>query len=212
MSKISLTSGISGGFDEIFGCFNPIRTHYIKGETIADFSDITPSTEKIGILLAGKAYLYCTDMEGHFNLTEVYGENDLFGKIFLNSLENLEYMIVAKEECDVLYLDYFSAATTCEKNCKTHCKLLSNLLRISVHKAEQLSLHTNILSQRTIRGKLLSYLKYISGGKSSFTIPLQMSELADYLCIDRCAMLRELKNMRLGGLLTSKGRNFTFPE
>ena len=209
MSKISILTGIGSDFSTFKGCLSPIRTHYKKGETIADFSDILNISEKIGILVRGRAYLYAIDIDGRYNLIEIYEENDVFGRIFLSKPSNLDFIIVACSNCEVLYLDYHKVNHCCENNCPDHTRLLSNLFRISVYKSEQLVIHLNILSCRTIQSKLMAYLEHESDGRKEFTIPLKMGELADYLCVDRCAMLRELKNMRDEGLIASKGRHFT---
>ncbi|MDP4118981.1 MAG: Crp/Fnr family transcriptional regulator [Bacillota bacterium] len=210
MSKIPLSEGIKGDFNKILNCFNPIKAHYSKGETIEGFFDPSYESEKIGIIEKGRAYLYCADLDGRYSLLEIYLENDMFGKIFLSRLENLEYIIVADTDCDIIFLDYYHSIRPCEKQCAEHGLLLSNLFRTSAHKAEQLALHTNILSCRTIRGKLTAYFKYISGKNNSFTIPMRLSELADYLCVDRSAMMRELGKMRDEGIINSKGKTFTW--
>ena len=40
-----------------------------------------------------------------------------------------------------------------------------------------------------------------------FEIPLSLSDLADYLSVDRSAMMREIKKMNQEGLIVSKGRS-----
>ena len=208
MSKISVFDGINTNRDAVLKCFKPIYSHFEKGQTVIDFSDSTYYHERLGILLRGRAHMYCMDIDGHSNLTEIYEENDIFGKIFLPASDELQYIVVACEPCDVVYIDYYAVVNYCDKNCTSHAKIASNLFRIGVYKSEHLIFHTNILSQRSIRAKLTAYLLHESGGKSEFKISLKLSELADYLCVDRCAMLRELKNMRDDELIYSKGRYF----
>ena len=41
---------------------------------------------------------------------------------------------------------------------------------------------------------------------NSFHIPFTMSDLADYLSVDRSAMMRELKKMKEDGILSSEKR------
>ena len=210
MGKISLFDGIKEDKTTLLRCFSPSQHTFTKGETILDFSENDFSYEKVNILISGRAHLYSIDLEGRYALIETYEENDLFGKIFLNTGYDLNFIIVAAEKCEILKLNYLQLTRVCENGCPDHVKLLSNLLRISVSKAEQLSTHLSILSMRSIRGKLLAYLKNVSNGRKSFTINYKISELADYLSVDRCAMLRELKNMRDDGIIDSKGRTFTF--
>ena len=208
MSKISVFDGINISREAALKCFNPVWQHFEKGQTVIDFSDSAFYRERLGILLNGRAYMYFMDIDGRSNLAEIYEENDIFGKIFLPDSGELQHIVVACEPCDIVYIDYHAAVNYCEKNCVHHAKIASNLFRIGVYKSEQLVFHTNVLSARSIRAKLTAYLLHESGGKSEFKIPLKLNELADYLCVDRSAMLREIKNMRDDGLIYSKGRYF----
>ena len=208
MCKISLFNGISGDAAKILSCFNPVTHTYGKGETITDFTEVYTSEDTINILTSGKAHFFYLNNEGHCNLLETFCENDVFGRLFLNALTQTDFLVVAETPCTVMQLSYSALLRCCENGCAHHTLLLSNLLRMTVIKTRELSAHLSVLSQRSIRTKLLAYLQYCSRGKAEFTIPYKISQLADYLCVDRCAMLRELKAMRRDGLLESKGRLF----
>jgi CRP-like cAMP-binding protein len=73
-------------------------------------------------------------------------------------------------------------------------------------KSRNLSVHINILSRRTTRQKLLTYFDTVSEGANDFEIPLSFTDLADYICSDRSAMMREIKNMKDEGVLILDGR------
>ena len=68
-----------------------------------------------------------------------------------------------------------------------------------------------LLSKRTIREKLLSYFKIIStrNMSKSFKIPFSLTDLADYLSIDRSAMMRELKSLKEEGVIEKSGNRIT---
>jgi CRP-like cAMP-binding protein len=68
----------------------------------------------------------------------------------------------------------------------------------------------SILSQRTIRDKLLAYLAWQSRDKGSreFSIPFNRDELADYLCVNRSALSREISHMIDEGLIESTRNQF----
>ena len=71
-----------------------------------------------------------------------------------------------------------------------------------------------ILSQRSIRDKLLAFLAWQRQDKKSttFTIPFNRDELADYLCVNRSALSREISNMMDDGLIASERNQFTLYE
>ena len=71
-----------------------------------------------------------------------------------------------------------------------------------------------VLSQRTIREKLICYFMQLAAQAkaSSFSLPFTMVDLADYLSIDRSAMTRELKRMKEEGLIRTEGKKIWLEE
>ena len=67
--------------------------------------------------------------------------------------------------------------------------------------------HIQILTKRSIRDKLLEYfnLNKTPGSKILY-LPSTITDLANYLAIDRSAMSRELKNLRDDGFIETKGK------
>ena len=67
-----------------------------------------------------------------------------------------------------------------------------------------------VISPRT-REKLLAYLSAQArhAGTSSFEVPLNRQQLADYLAVDRSAMSAELGRMRDEGILSFERGRFT---
>ena len=68
-----------------------------------------------------------------------------------------------------------------------------------------------VLSKRTIREKLLGYFNLMVKGKMNryFYLPFSYTELADYLAIDRSAMMREIKNLKDEGFIKTNGHKIT---
>ena len=61
-----------------------------------------------------------------------------------------------------------------------------------------------------IRGRLVTYLsaQALEQGSSSFSIPFDRQQLADYLGVDRSALSKELGRMRDEGLLETRKNHF----
>ena len=68
-----------------------------------------------------------------------------------------------------------------------------------------------LLSKRTIREKLLGYFNIISSRNisKSFKLPFSLTDLADYLSIDRSAMMREIKALKEEGIIEKSGNRIT---
>ena len=69
-----------------------------------------------------------------------------------------------------------------------------------------------VLSYRSTREKLLCYFRIRAGEEKSlsFSLPFTLSALAEYLCVDRSAMMRELKKLREAGFLEVSGKQVRF--
>lgn len=197
---------IEKGFDEseitdLYSCFRPTKKNYGKGELIMGISG---ENDEVGIITEGTAYLVSINGEGQKSIVNCYRRGDVFGSRFSpDSLLNA-YYIVAHSPCDITYISYKKLTSCCEKCCSKHVRLLDFFINTSVRRWQ---IHIDILSQRTIRGRLMYYFSYLSAeeGKSAVKLPMSLSDLADYLSIDRSAMMREIKKLNADGVIRSKG-------
>ncbi len=68
-----------------------------------------------------------------------------------------------------------------------------------------------ILSQRSLRSRIMMYLTMQAGqrGTNSFHIPFSKEELASFLCVNRSALSRELGRLQREGVIQFRGNQFT---
>lgn len=211
MRKVRFLDNISkDSIDKMIPCFKPSFKNYKAGETILSYSD---NPEQVAILLSGSAKLYFSDIEGDYGLLETYEEGDLFGDVFSLPLNGYEYTVTAITDCHVVFISYHHILHPCCHVCEHHSQLISNLFLMTTQRSQELSLHINILGQPTTRKKLLTYLQFIQAGSGvhegeSFEIPMSLGALSEYLCVERTAMMREIRKMNEDGILESNRRQF----
>ena len=101
-------------------------------------------------------------------------------------------MVEAKTKCTVLFYIYDQLKEPCTKKCEFHSTLSEHLPELILNKITELNTRIELLTQRTTRDKLLMYFSLISTRKLSktFELPLSLTDLADYLSVDRSAMMR----------------------
>ena len=89
-------------------------------------------------------------------------------------------------------------------------KLERNLLRLTVQRNILLMRKVDVLSGRSVREKLLTYLRYESELQHSpeFDVPLNRQELADYIYVDRTTLSTELGKMQREGLIRFRRKHF----
>jgi CRP-like cAMP-binding protein len=79
------------------------------------------------------------------------------------------------------------------------------------NKTQKTCEHLEVLSQRTIRDRIYTFFEILSTKTNSrqFEIPFTMSNMADYLSVDRSAMSRELSKMKDEGIIKINKRKVT---
>ncbi|MBP5684277.1 MAG: Crp/Fnr family transcriptional regulator [Bacilli bacterium] len=207
MDDLSMFKNITNDeIDFMLKCFHAIRMTFKKERTI--ISSIINSNY-IGVILSGTAHMVKYDYKGNRTILEKLERDSTFGNIFM-SLGN-DISITATTDCDVLLIEYSHVYEQCRKNCRCHTIFTSNILELLSKKVSELNDRLEVLSNRSIRDKLLSYFGLLVKGKSrrSFILPFSYTELADYLSVDRSAMQRELKNLKDEGFITTNGKRIT---
>ena len=161
----------------------------------------------IGYVVKGYLQIIRIDYNGNRTIIEELEENSVFGSN-LSSLKNNEFEIITKEESQIIIIDYQNIISSSNNIYPYYCQFIMNLLEITVDKIGEKNNRIEILTKKSIRDKLLEYFKIVSTNNHSKTIYLTLnySELADYLAVDRCALSRELKNLKDDGFIKKEGR------
>ena len=187
-------------------CFNAREETFRSGETIMEYAG---TMQKIGVILYGRAVLYCCDADGDENMIDELNKEAVFGEPFLLPSDSQHYYVVAAEETRAMFIDYEHVIKRCENACHHHSQMVSNLLQLTALQSRQQMERIYVLSRSTTRQKILSYLNALSAEKQSDTvrIPMSYTYLAQYLSVDRSAMTRELKNLEEEQIIEKNGRN-----
>ena len=164
---------------------------------------------QVCIVLEGSADLMRYDFNGNQMVVEKFNKFDVFGEIFYQINTNNELFVLAREKSKILQFNYDIFEKKCKKNCKIHQDLLLGLPNLVLTKVSDLNLRIELLSKKSIRDKLISYFRILSEKNFSktFSLPLSLTDLADYLSVDRSAMMRELKTLKDEGFINKTGKN-----
>lgn len=165
--------------------------------------------KQVCIVLEGSADLMRYDFNGNQMVVEKFNRFDVFGEIFYQINTNNELFVIAKEKSKIIIFNYDIFEKKCKKNCKFHEELILGLPNLVLSKVSDLNLRIELLSKKTIRDKLISYFKILSEKNFSktFILPLSLTDLADYLSVDRSAMMRELKSLKEEGFIKKSDKN-----
>lgn len=178
--------------------------NFTKGETITSYIE---KRNQFCILLSGEAELIRYDLNGNKNIIAHYNDYDTFGELFYPVTTNNELFVEAKKNSEVLFYTYDDIYSKCKRNCDFHKTLVDSLSQLFLNQIVNLNTRVEILTKRNIRGKILAYFDILSSRTLSKTIYLNFSytDLADYLSVDRSAMMRELKLLSEEGFIKKDG-------
>ena len=185
----------------LLNCLSTGTNTFQKNEFI--FS-LHQTIKKIGIMLSGKAQIVQDDFLGNRTILSDLQPGDLFGESFaFSQMPISSFSVMAITDCTVLFIDPDKVATPCFTGCDFHHTLIQNMLKIVSLKNIQLTEKIEVLSKRSLREKILSYLSLMSAKYScfEFSIPFDRQALADYLCADRSALSAELSRLKREGYL-----------
>ena len=155
-----------------------------------------------GLLLKGKIESSFQN-ENYDQITmHTFGGGYLFGEaIVINSAKNSPVQVRAVEDSIVLFID-LSAIYQSEIASPLRTILAENLIKSLARKNLILNQKVRILSQKSLRDRILIYLGTLPKDKNSFVkIPFTQTALAEYLGVNRSALSRELGRMQNEGLL-----------
>ena len=173
---------------EIFNFFDKLKIKCCKvttrsfhrGETVTTYIE---KRNQMCIMLHGEADLIRYDFNGNKTIIGSFSTNDIFGEVFYPANTNNELFVQAKTDCEVIFFIYNDSLNT----------------------------RIELLTKKNIRDKLLSYFNILSNKKLSktFVLPYSLTDLADYLSVDRSAMMRELSHLKEEGFIIKKGKKIT---
>ena len=213
LEKTKLFSGV--GDDDILSmlsCLNASVREYGKGQVAFRQGD---TLRELMILAEGRLHIQREDYWGNLNLLNEIRPGEMFGEAYIvpNSGPLLND-VVAAEDSAALFFDMDRILTVCPSACPFHTRIVKNVFYTISDKNRRLVQKLSYMAQRSTREKLLSYLSDEAKrqSSSSFTIPFNRQQLADFLSVDRSAMSNELGKLRNEGLLDFHKNQFTLYE
>ena len=185
----------------MLGCIGYHIAAFRKGDIVAFEEE---NIRHIGIILSGSVDMVKEDLWGNKTMLVRMGKDELFGETFACGSDNLSVVtFLVSEDAKILFMPFDRVMHSCTMACQFHHRLIENMVSVIAAKNRDLMRKVEVVSKRTIREKLLAYLSIQAQTQNSryLEIPLGRVELAEYLCVDRSALTRELAKMREEGLI-----------
>lgn len=182
--------------------------HFNKGESILSTVLLQ---DVIGIVTSGCVQIRKTDYNGNMIIMEEVIENQIFGNT-LTYYPDDHYEFVTLEETTLIIIDYFDIINFKRFELSYYDQFILNMMELFNQIIAARNERIRILTQKTTRDKLLEYFSIERKKTRSRIIylPYSFSELANYLSVDRSAMMREIKYLKEDKIITVNSRKITF--
>lgn len=206
----SLFKGISSQeIQAMLKCLNAHKKTFLKGACIYHAGDTAAS---LGLLLSGSVQLIRQDLWGNQQIIAHIAPGEIFAEAYACvGTAPFSFDVTAAEASEILFLNVKRVVTTCSSCCSFHSRLIQNLLFTLASKNMFLTKKMEHITPKSIRDRVLAYLSDEAGsrGASTFTLPFNRQQMADYLCVDRSALSGELSKMQKEGLISYKKNVFS---
>jgi CRP-like cAMP-binding protein len=166
--------------------------------TIADEGDISSN---LGIVLEGKVHIKAYSLGGKNFTLNTLEPGHIFGDVMLYGQKTNTYpgMLVTQGKTRVAFISNTKFKTML-KSCPI---LLENFLKSLSDKAFEMNIKSKLLSQDSIRDKILFWVQQEKRIQGTNIVQLHMTkeELANHLFIQRPSLSRELIKMKNEGII-----------
>lgn len=210
LEKCPLFKGVQR--DDISGilkCLEVKIKEYRKGETVFLQGDIV---RFFGVVLEGSIQIIRNDYYGNRSIVTTAMPSQLFAETFAFAKASAVPLSAwACGDSTVMFINPEKIIGRCSKACSFHNRIISNLIKVMASKNLEINKKLEIISKRTTRDKLMTYLFLTSQelGTKSFTVPFNRQELADYLEVDRSGLSAEIGKLKKDGKLLCRRSEFT---
>lgn len=181
---------------QLLDCLQAVKKTYKKGEIIFDIND---EIKSVACVETGEVQILKDDYYKNKIIIATIKEGETFAEAMVLSGQKYSNVCAkATKDTKILFLDFKRIINTCSNSCQFHRQLLENIIKQSAKKNLILQKKIELLSQNTLREKILYFL-YDEKKKSKtdfIKIPYNREEMANYLCSDRSSLSRELAKMK----------------
>lgn len=171
--------------------------------------------KQIGVVIEGSVHMVKEDVWGEKTILATMTSGEIFGESFVcGEYSSSSVSFQAANNCKILCMPFHRVLCTCNKACVYHHKLIENMVTLIAQKNVKLMNKMEILSKKFIRERILTWLsqQVQINCSEKFESSLGRIELADYLCVDRSALTRELSRMKTDGLLDYDKNTFSMKK
>lgn len=195
--------------NKVFDTVLTTEKEYSKNQIIINQGE---PVHRIGILKKGSAISIKYHFNGSSQILRIYNQGELFSLDAVNTaLLTSPVTLISQTDSIVIFIPYNEILEADSISPETKKKIMSNCGEILSNEVVRLMYKIDVLSRRTLRERVLTYLSLIRerSGSDTFDIGMNQDQFAQYLCVNRSVLSKELNQMRKSGLIDYNRKQFT---
>lgn len=191
-------------YNEVLSCLNASVRQYPRNAHIVELGEQSHNT---GVLLDGSMEEFLYDENGNQVGICSFSAGQVFGaELACTGWTTSPVCLRAATDCTVMLLDFSALMSQQTLTCPCRMQVTANLMQDMARQLLFFNTKVRILAQKRLRDRLKIYLQTLTPDeKGCYTLPYNRTGLADFLCVDRSALSRELCRMRDEGVLDFSG-------
>lgn len=200
LGSCGLFSGIDQpGLERLLGCLGAETVHYDKNAILFRAGQ---QVYACALVLSGAVRAEAVNAAGAHTLMAWHGPGALVGDVLMSTPGGVSPVyVIAAEATTVLLLPFRQIMGGCGACCPAHSRLRENLIGEIAQKYWAQRRRLGYLSVGSLRGRIAMYLLDRAEDAFTFSLGLSRENMADYLCVNRSALSRELGRMKQEGLI-----------
>ena len=195
--------------DQVYDFTMPTERKYGKNISIVQQGE---PVNAVGIIKSGTIISMKYHFDGSAQILRIYKHHETFSLDVVNTtLQTSPTTLVSRTECDVIFIPYKKLLEIGKINCGVKETIMLNSTWILSNEMVRLMYKIDVLSKRTLQERIMTYLSIISekNGRDTFDINMNHEQFAQYLCVNRSVLSKELNRMKKAGLIGYKKSIYT---
>lgn len=182
------------------------KKYFEKGNIIIDMAD---EVDSIYIIIKGQVEISKEYDDTRKNIVNILDEGEIFAEALALSTNKISYIqAISLNKSEIIKINVKNIFNAQSNNKNI---FIENLLRVISDKNKFLAFKNDILSQKSLRSKIILYLKYMSNIQKTrnIIIPYNRDKLAEFISADRSALSRELNRLSKSNMIKLEGNKIS---
>lgn len=172
--------------------------------------EVSEEIDSTAIILDGTVDILQLSITGDEIIVDRLIKGAIFGNFYssLSGINNSSY-IRSENHSTILFIDINKILQECNFICEYRTCFLENIVNSLAKNNVILNTKIQIMSQKSLRNKLITYFELLSlqKGSNEITIPFNREQLACYLGSERSSICRELTKLKEDNIININKNN-----